>query len=202
MRSTPNVGESVGMYARNFKLMMLKELLEEVRPLEYHQMIKFKKGLLDPFKLLIVIQDCVGLDKLIESAKTLEAEVVMTSGKELSSGLTRGLVTHKPGSKFMAEYHEQLGDKVKIREVAEVEAKDVVEAARESSEEVIKALKRKLEEQDEKISCLEKRQETDKGNNSGGNERFRSQGRGFARFKNSKQTLGKDTVRFAIRKDI
>ena len=63
----------------------------------------------------------------------------------------------------MAEYHEQLGDKVKICEVAAVEAKDVMVAAREPSEEVIKGLKRKLEEQDEKIFCLEKRQETDKG---------------------------------------
>ena len=109
---TQSVGESVGTYAWNFKL-MLKEISEEVRPSEYHQMIKFKKGLLDPFKLFIVIQDCVGLDELIERAKTLEAEVVMTSGKELSSGLTRGLVAHKPASKFMAEYHEQLGDKAK-----------------------------------------------------------------------------------------
>ena len=38
----------------------------------------------------------------------------MTSEKELSSGLTRGLVAHKPASKFMAEYHEELEDKVKI----------------------------------------------------------------------------------------
>ena len=60
-----------------------------VGPSEYHQMIKFKKGLLDPFKLFIVIQDFVGLDKLIERAKKLEAEVAMTSRKELSSGLTR-----------------------------------------------------------------------------------------------------------------
>ena len=56
----------------------------------------------------------------------------MTSVKELSSGLTRGLAAHKPAGKFMVEYHEQLGDKIKIREVAVVEAKDLVEAARES----------------------------------------------------------------------
>ena len=98
---TQSVGEStsVGTYAWSFKL-MLKEMSEEVQPSEYHQMIKFKKGLLDPFKLLIVIQDCVGLDELIERAKTLEVEVVMTSEKELSSGLTRGLVAHKPASKL------------------------------------------------------------------------------------------------------
>ena len=106
---TQSVGESVGTYARNFKL-MLREMLEEVRPSEYHQIIKFKKGVLDAFKLLIIIQDCVGLNELIERVKTLEAKVVMTSGKELSSVLTRGLVAHEPASKFMAKYHEQLGD--------------------------------------------------------------------------------------------
>ena len=41
---TQSVGESVGTYAQNFKL-MLKEMSAEVRPSEYHQMIKFKKGL-------------------------------------------------------------------------------------------------------------------------------------------------------------
>ena len=40
-----------------------------------------------PRKLLVVIEICAGLDKLIQRAKTLEADVVMTSGKELSSGL-------------------------------------------------------------------------------------------------------------------
>ena len=39
-----------------------------------------------------------------------------------------------------------------ICEVAAVEVKDAVEAAKECSEEVIKALKRKLEKQDENIS--------------------------------------------------
>ena len=34
-----------------------------------------------PFKLLIIIQDCAELGKLIQRAKTLQAEVVMTSGK-------------------------------------------------------------------------------------------------------------------------
>ena len=141
-----SVGESVRtMGARKFKL-MLKDMSEEVRSSEYHQIIKFKKGLLDPFKLLLAIQDCVGLDGLIERAETLEAEVVMTSGKEMPSGLTRGLVAYKPASKCMAEYHEQLGDEAKIREVAAVEVKDAVEAAKESSEEVSKVLKRKLEE--------------------------------------------------------
>ena len=83
------VNESVETYARNFKL-MLKEMSEEVRPSEYHQMIKFKNRLLDSFKFLIVIQDCDGLDELIQKAKTLEAEVVMTSTKELPFVLTRG----------------------------------------------------------------------------------------------------------------
>ena len=49
---------------------MLKEMSEEVGPSEYHQMIKFKKGLLDPFKFLIIIQDCAGLDELIQSQNT------------------------------------------------------------------------------------------------------------------------------------
>ena len=48
----------------------------------------------------------------------------MTSGEELSSGVSRGVVAHKPASKFMTEYHEQLGDKVKVCEVAVVEAKE------------------------------------------------------------------------------
>ena len=47
----------------------------------------------------------------------------------------------------------------------------LLEAAKESSEEVIKVLKRKFKEQDKKIPCLEKRQETDNGNNSSGRER-------------------------------
>ena len=63
-----SVGERVGLFARNFKL-MLKEMLEEVRPPEFHQMMKFKKGLLDPVNLLIIVQDCAGLDELIERAK-------------------------------------------------------------------------------------------------------------------------------------
>ena len=50
-------------------------------------------------------------------------------------------MAHKPASKFMAEYHEPLGDKVKICEVAAVEVKDAMEAAREASEAVIKARK-------------------------------------------------------------
>ena len=56
------------MYARNFKL-MFKEMSEELRPLEYCQMIKFKKGLLDLFKFLTIIQGCAGLDELIQRAK-------------------------------------------------------------------------------------------------------------------------------------
>ena len=53
-------------------------------------------------------------------------------------------MANKPSSKFMAEYDEQLAD--------------TVEAAKESSKEVIKVMKKKWEEQDEKISCLENRQ--------------------------------------------
>ena len=67
-------------------------------------------------------------------------------------------MAHKPTSKFSAEYYEQLGDKVKIRAVAAVVVKDMVETAKESSKEVIKVMKKKWEEQDEKISCLENRQ--------------------------------------------
>ena len=65
----------------------------------------------------------------------------MTTGKELSSGLTRGLVTYKLASKFMAEYHEQLGNKVKICNVAAAKAKEAIETAKECSEEVVKVLK-------------------------------------------------------------
>ena len=67
---------------------------------------------MEPFKLPIVIQDRAGLDELIQTAKMLEAKVVMTSGKELSSELTRGLMAHKPTSKFMAEYHKRLGTRL------------------------------------------------------------------------------------------
>ena len=55
-------------YAQNSKL-MFQEMSEKVRPSKYHQMIKYKKGLLKPFKFHTVIQDCAVLDELIQRAK-------------------------------------------------------------------------------------------------------------------------------------